>query len=67
MEKVTKTSEVVVTVNGVRLVRHEERGPRGGRRYLYQAETASRSWGYWYSSARQAAALSNASDRVVSL
>lgn len=34
---------------------------------LWQAATASPDYGYWYSTARQAAAESNASDRVVSL
>jgi hypothetical protein len=55
---------VVVVVDGVRLVRRESRGPRGGVRHIYQAESASRSWGYWYDSAREAARKSNGTDRV---
>ena len=57
----------LVTVNGVRLVRSEQRGPLGGRKYTYQAESSSRDWGYWYDSARQAARESNESDRMVVL
>lgn len=55
----------IVIVNGVRLVRREQVGPRGGRTYLYQAENASRDWGFWYGSAQEAARRSNPSDKVV--
>lgn len=58
---------VEIVYRGVRLVRSTETGPRGGRRYLYQAVDADRSWGYWYPTAQQAAERSNPSDRVVRL
>jgi len=50
---------------GVRLVRRTVAGPRGGRGRIYQAATASRTWGYWYTTAAQAARRSNETDRVV--
>lgn len=58
------TGDTVVVVDGVRLVRREARGSRGGLRHIYQAESASRDWGYWYDSAREAARKSNSTDRV---
>jgi hypothetical protein len=58
-------AEKIVVVNGVRLVRRTETGPRGGVSYIYQAESASRDWGYWYDSATQAARESGGTDRVV--
>mgnify|MGYP003527990013 FL=1 len=55
----------VVTFRGVRLARRTTLGKRGGLVRAYQAETASRVWGYWYDSAAKAARASNSSDRVV--
>jgi len=36
-----------------------------GSEVIWQAADASPDWGYWYSTARQAAAESNSSDRVI--
>jgi hypothetical protein len=56
--------DTLVTVRGVRLVRRDRRGPRGGRVSVWQSSAASRDWGYWYDTASQAASSSNESDRV---
>lgn len=59
-----QTQDRIVTIDGVALRRREAQGPRGGKRYIYQAVGASETWGYWYDSASQAASESNASDRI---
>ena len=53
----------IVRRYGISLRRYQKRA----NKVLWQAETASPDWGYWYSTARQAADESNASDRVVRL
>ena len=58
------TLDSYITFHGVQLRRRIDVGPRGGTSYIYQAETASADWGYWYSSATRAAQESNASDRL---
>lgn len=55
----------IIRYRGVELVRRSYPGPRGGTRHIYQAAEASRTWGYWYDTASEAAAASNSSDRVV--
>jgi hypothetical protein len=57
--------DTVITYRGIRLRRSAETGPRGGVRYLYQCVDASPTWGYWYSSAVQAARESGSTDRPV--
>lgn len=43
---------------------HQLRRRTRGSEVLWQSADADPTWGYWYSTARQAAAESNASDRV---
>jgi len=60
-----KTEEIVPRIDTV-VTRHGRslRRRAHGRSVLWQAADASPIWGYWYDTARQAAAESNASDRV---
>lgn len=59
----TKTATETVTIvtrHGVSLRRSQK-----GSTVLWQAESADPVWGYWHPTARQAAARSNATDRVI--
>lgn len=43
---------------------HKLRRRQRGNEVLWQSADVSADWGYWYSTARQASAESNASDRI---
>ena len=60
--KTTTETVTIVTRHGVSLRRSQE-----GSKVLWQAEGADPERCYWYSTARQAAAVSNCSDRMVLL
>lgn len=61
------STTTVVNYRGRQLRRSTEIGPRGGKRYLWQAADACPVWGFWYRSAAAAVDYSNASDKAVSL
>lgn len=61
------TTTTIVNYRGRQLRRSTEIGPRGGKRYLWQAADACPVWGFWYQSAAAAAEYSNASDKAVAI
>jgi hypothetical protein len=61
MTTTTQTEQTtLVMVRGAQMRRRQR-----GAEVIWQAASADPTWGYWYSTARQARAGSNASDRVL--